>query len=341
MVNLLPTMEGGRCSVAGVGVVLRFLVICERRALAPGETSAIAIDVEVVTDAFCLPLTLRATVTAADEPGSNVDTSNAVVLTDGTRCPAAVGLAVTGPRFAHDGDRLDLIFLVSNRGPVDLAGVTVSDTACDVPPHPTTGGAGDEILSPGATRTYACVATAEGAGRTRHTARVTALDPAGARVTDARSTVVTVLAPSIRIVVSSSPGSGRPGSVVVRRYRVTNTGNAELREIVVRNADERVGTIHRLRPGGTVTLRRVGVFPSVEGRVARTARVTGRDRLGLAVSDTARTVISVLPAPPPEPGPGTAFTGPSEPSLPMWLMGLSGALGVLCLWATRRRDPSP
>ncbi|MGZ8565568.1 MAG: DUF7507 domain-containing protein [Actinomycetota bacterium] len=341
VVNLLPTMEGGRCSVAGVGAVLRFLVICERPALGPAETAAIAIDVEVVTAAYCLPLTLRAAVTATGEPRPVVDASNTVILTDGTRCPAAVGLAVTGPRFAHDGDRIDLTYRVSNRGPVGLSGITVSDPACDAPPRVVSGGATDGILSPGDTRTYACVATVAGSGRVRHTARVRALDPAGTLVSDARSTVVDVLTPSLRIVVSSTPASGRPGSVVVHRYRVINTGDAELREIMVRDGDRRVGTIRRLRPGGTVTVRRVGVFPRADGRVVRTVRVKGHDRLGLAVSGKAPLVLRVLPAWAQDPDPGTAFTGPQEASLLLWLTGLSGTLGVLCLWATRRpRDPT-
>ncbi len=336
VVNLLPSMQGGRCSVAGVGSVLRFLVICERPALGPGGTAAIAIDVEVDTSAFCLPLTLRAAATATEEPRRVINAANTVVLTDGTRCPAAVELAVAGPRFAHDGDRIDLTFRVSNRGPVDLSEIAVSDPACDEPPRPASGGV-NGLLSPGRTRTFSCVATVTGHGRVRTTARVTARDPAGAAVTDARAVVVEVLSPSIRISISSSPGSGRPGSVVVHRYRIENTGDADLRRIVVRIGDRRVGTIHRLRAGATVRAASGRCLPLRQGRMRRTVTATGRDHLGLVVSDTAALVVRVLPAAPPVPDPGTAFTGPLEPSRSLWLMALSGTVGAVCLWATRRR----
>ena len=338
VVNLLPRINGGRCSVAGVGGRLRFVVVCERAALAPGGWTNVAIDVQAVSVDPCRSLVMRARVEAQDEPADSVDRANTLILSDRTVC-LAISLQVAGPRFAHAGDRVVLRFRVSNRGRTDLTGITLRDRACDAPPRRRSSGTGDRVLSPGHAWDFTCTATIGRAERRRHVARVDArsLDGMDVRAMDAHA--IDVLEPSVRIELLHSPTAGRPGSVLTQRYRVTNTGDTELHHVIVRiDGVGWVGRFARLAPRRSALLHARLSLPAGVPGITWAATALGRDRLGLAVSDTTRSAVRI--AEPPPDGPGTAFSGsPRAFALGVLAVAL-GLVGTVSLLVARPRGSS-
>lgn len=334
VVNLLPTIDGGRCSVAGVGARLRFVVICERTVLGPGGWANVSIDVQAAAVRPCRPLVLRARVEAQDEPADLADAANALVLTDGTVCPA-ISLRAAGPRFAHTQDRVTLRFRVVNLGSTDLVEVRVSDRTCEQPPRRTRGGA-NGVLSPGTGWTFSCTATLGPRQAVRRVAHVGARGPDGVAVSATDRYVIDVLKPDIRIEVLPSPTAGPPGSSMTQTYRVTNTGNTALRRLRVHlEGIGLVGRIGRLPRGASALLRHRLSLPTALGRVVWSATVVGRDRLGLAVTDTTRSAVEVVDQWPA--GPGTAFSGPPHATTAGGLSVLLAIVGVASLLASRRR----
>jgi hypothetical protein len=336
VVNLLPRMQGGRCSVAGIGQQLRFSVVCERVALGPGGTSSIHVDVEVVAVATCRNVRMRARVGAGDEPRDRIDAANRVVVADRTACPL-VSITTIAPGAAHVGDRLELTYRVQNRGSTELTHVHVADRACDNVPRRSRPGPATS-LSPGRSWRFSCTVRIGAGHPSRHDASVSARDPSGAPVSASNGYVLDVLRPGVRVEVGLSPAAGVAGSRSVHRFRVTNTGDAVLHRIVVRTDGlGLVGRVGRLAPGATAVVRRAAPLPGVAGRVAWTVTVRARDDLGLGVQDSTRAV-ALVSAPPPR-RPGTAFSGPDDVLATGILAVLLGLAGVAGLAVGREREP--
>jgi uncharacterized repeat protein (TIGR01451 family) len=287
------------------------------------------------------PADNTASVSGQDVLSRTVDASDEVVVTP---INPAIALDKTGVAAAHVGDAVTYTFTVTNPGDVGLTNVALTDSKCSTAPvlQSQTGGNTDTTLDPGETWTYTCPYTVTvGDGTSvKNTANVGGTDPLNKTVTATASWTFPVLHPAIAIDKTANPTSVSGSAPVTYSYKVTNTGDTTLYNVVV--TDDilgTIGTIAQLDPGQSVTLTKtVTVGPGSPTTNVGTA--AGTDSLGgkVSASDTA-TIAIVL---------GEVITRPAPPTLPRtgamierevrWALLLLG-LGLLLAATARRRRP--
>jgi uncharacterized repeat protein (TIGR01451 family) len=346
-INLLPVMDGGTCTAVGgdAGGEHFYAVHCTRETLEPGESAVLTIDVEILPDAPCGDLLNVADVEARDEPKENVGSDNVAEHADEVRCSASISLDKTGPAAVHAGDRVPYRFTVVNDGDVRLYDVSVSDPSCDEPPR--ADGGAPTALSPGRRWIFTCTHTVTGTDPDPLTGRATAIayDDDGHPVRAADGHVADVLHPGVRIVQTVKPASGTPGTRVVYRFEVTNTGDSRLSEIEV--TDEvtgHVGTIAAMQPGQTRVLKAPASLQTDDPKVSNLATVRASDPLGLEVTDSDDAFVTIVAsAPGGGDGPGgTPFTGGriARPGVAAAALALLG-VAVLMVTRSRRSERQP
>ena len=348
VINLLPTMGGGVCSVVGASGPHGkeyYSVYCTRDVLGAGRSAVLTIDVQVLDEAACGAITNDVVVSADDEPKAHVGQDNEASHTDPIACEPSIRLSKSGPALAHVGDEIAYTFTVTNDGALPLSGVALIDPRCDAAPAMKDDGNGDDTLSVGETWRYSCthvVAAADG-DPLRNTAAVHAWDRSEQEVTDTASHDVDVIHPAIRILKTVSPGSGSPGDPVTYAYEVTNTGDATLFGISIDDdVLGHIGDVAHLAAGASITMHADYQLPADRVEVTNVGTATGTDVLGRSVSDDDAAAVTVVEAGGGGNGNGsgnggTAFTG-SDSGRGMTVALLLGVMGAALLVLGRRRD---
>ncbi|GGA79665.1 hypothetical protein GCM10008015_20460 [Flavobacterium palustre] len=287
--------------------------------LAPGATTSITGTYTITqTDIDAGNVTNSALVTAKDPQNNNVtDISGTTETTnDATETPvtqndaiALVKTAVVGGTGVL-GDVITYTFRVTNTGNTTLTDIVVTD--------PMTGlvisGSPIASLAPGITNTsitgtYTITQADIDAGRVTNSALVTAKDPQNNNVTDTSGTAIdnndateTPVTQNDAIALVKTAvvgGTGVLGDVITYTFRVTNTGNTTLTNVVV--TDPMTGLvisgspIASLAPGitntsitGTYTITQADIDA---GRVTNSALVTAKDPQNNNVTDTSGTAV--------------------------------------------------
>ena len=186
--------------------------------------------------------------------GGNVSSALSTVTVAGT--PAS-SLAVTAASqtagFTAEGDPLAYSYLVANTGATTIHGLAVAsdlvapaDLSCP-----------QSTLAPGAsetcTGTAAVTQAAVDVGSVTTTGRASGLDPRGASVASAPSsvTVTGTPAPAVSLTLTSlSPRFISAGDTLAYRYLVSNSGTRTLHGITV--SDDRVPALNLSCPAGTL-----------------------------------------------------------------------------------------
>lgn len=352
VINLLPTMTGGTCTVTSSiddKERVRMTVDCRRATLEPLDTATLTIDVQVDDTASCGEIVNRTEVEADDEPRLDVNAANRAAMTNQIVCVPSIALEARSPSLAHVGDNVEYTFAVRNDGEADLADVQLVDPGCDGAPARVHGDA--TSLSVGRTWWYRCthVITAGEGDPVTSRATVSATDEAGREVHATERHVVDVIHPSLRIATSVEPTSGTPGDTVIYRYTMSNTGDTPLFHVVVKDdAVGPAGHIDRLPPGATETLSAAFVLPADEVAIVNVATARGHDVLDRVVSDEGRATVTVVagtggrgdgaggPADTAGPVSGTAFTG-ADAGGPVAAATVLACLGIGLVALSRRR----
>lgn len=178
--------------------------------------------------------------------------------------------------------------VVTNTGEVPLNGIVVTD-----PQAPGCQNAQPLELAAGASTTLTC--TQPIATTTDNVASVTGKDPAGGDVPPVSATAkVTVIGPAINITKAVDKPQVAPGEQVTYTIVVTNTGDAPLSNVVLKDpkvpaCDKAIGD---LAVGAAVTVTCVAAIPADTVNVAT---VTGTDPLGNPVTKDATARVTVTP----------------------------------------------
>ena len=131
------------------------------------------------------------------------------------------------------------------------------------------------------------------------------IDPAGEFTVGATQTVTVTVTNSLKplgilIEKSVTPTSGAPGDTVTYTFKVTNTGQVTLFNILV--TDDKlgtIGTIPSLAPGASTTLTKTTTLPNNAGALTNVGTASGTDVLGRRATDTDTAVVTVVLALPP------------------------------------------
>ena len=126
------------------------------------------------------------------------------------------------------------------------------------------------------------------------------IDPAGEFTVGATQTVTVTVTNTLKplgilIEKSVTPTSGAPGDTVTYSFKVTNTGEVTLFNILV--TDDKlgtIGTIASLAPGASTTLTKTTTLPNVAGLLRNVATASGTDVLGRRATDTDTAVVTVV-----------------------------------------------
>jgi uncharacterized repeat protein (TIGR01451 family) len=335
-----PMFGGTACTVASSvvpGEPPHTTVRCGPITLAAGASASVTVKV-IVTGDVCGSITNMADVEGSNEPGANVGPDNHAEATDVIECVPRIRLLKGGPALAHVGDTVAYVFSVRNPGAVDLSNVELSDPMCDTSPTLTDDGNGDALLEVGEAWAFTCDHSITAAdGDPVHNVATVSGDHDGGSVSDTDPHDVNVIHPAIDLEKTASPTSGPPGTVIVYRYAVTNSGDTTLFDISI--DDDKVGhvgDIPSLAPGETAMLTHdisLGSSP-----VTNVATASGADVLGGFVSDADEATVTAVAG---EGGAGgvgggNPFTGSTAGLLAGWMGGLV-ALGSLLIAVSRRR----
>jgi uncharacterized repeat protein (TIGR01451 family) len=282
-----------------------------------------------------------AAVSGVDVLSRTVDASDEVVVKP---INPAIALDKTGPAAAHVGDAVTYTFTVTNPGDVGLTNVVLTDSKCSTAPvlQSQTGGNTDTTLDPGETWTYTCpytVAATDGTS-VKNTANVAGTDPLNKQATATASWTFPVLHPAVAIDKTANPTSISGTAPVTFSYKVTNTGDTTLYNVVV--TDDilgAIGTIAQLDPGQSVTLTKT-VTMGPGSPTTNVGTATGTDSLGGKVSSSDPATIAIVL--------GEVITRPAPPTLPRtgamierevrWALVLLG-FGLVLMGLARRRRP--
>ena len=141
------------------------------------------------------------------------------------------------------------------------------------------------------------------------------IDPAGEFTVGATQTVTVTVTNTLKplgilIEKSVTPTSGNPGDTVTYTYKVTNTGEVTLFNVLV--TDDKlgtIGTIDTLAVGEVKILTKTTTLPNNAGALTNVATASGTDVLGRRATDTDTAVVTVVLALPPLVRTGTNDTG--------------------------------
>ncbi len=198
-------------------------------ALAPGCDTTIGVLAVGASSTYTCALTVTADLTnsataSGIDPLANTvsatDTADVEVLIPGIEIQKTPDL-----QLVPVGDTATFTISVTNTGETDLTDVTVVDAL--VPACDTT----IASLVVGQTQSYTCSTTAS--ADFVNTADVTATDPVGGTVTDSDTADVDVIAPALAIAKTPDLQSVPLGGDATFTIEVTNTGDADLTDIIV------------------------------------------------------------------------------------------------------------
>ncbi|MEW7290749.1 DUF7507 domain-containing protein [Aquimarina sp. 2304DJ70-9] len=220
-----------------------------------------------------------------------------------------------GNGFADVGENIDYTFVVTNRGNVDLTGISVTDPNATVTPTTTIDLVAGAIDNTTYTATHTLTQSEIDSGNFSNQATVSGLDPNNVTVTDLSDdpvdvtdvdpnndgspddpTVIT-LAPNPAISLTKADNAPADGSydtvgeVITYTIEVTNDGNVTLTNVVVTdpNADTiNPATIASIAPGQMiiVTATHTITQPDLDlGTVTNTATVDAQDPNATPVTD--------------------------------------------------------
>ncbi|GAA4538299.1 DUF7507 domain-containing protein [Amycolatopsis samaneae] len=200
------------------------------------------------------------------------------------------------------GDSVPFDLVVTNTGDVELYNVKVEDDA--VPECARTLGS----LPVHGIQRYECTTTAPG-GDVTTAAKVTAVPPIGAPVSNESTARVAVAHPAVRVTKEIEPRRVRPDERVLFTLTAANTGDVPLREVsaVDGRTPSCAFTVHTLAAGATES-RTCSAFAR---DVTNLATVRGNDPAGRSVTGRAETAVDVA-----GPGLSVTATGPAKPVLP-------------------------
>ncbi|HKZ76286.1 MAG TPA: hypothetical protein VJ259_06445, partial [Actinomycetota bacterium] len=293
-----------------------------------------------VTDQSPDPLTNTVTATArgVDSRATVQDTANCGLDVQ----KPAIDLVKDGPDLVHVGDTITYESTVTNVGDVPLHDVALVDAICDSVPILVDDGDGNAVLAVDEVWAYTCdhVVTAEDPDPLPNTGTVSGVSPLGETVSDQDDHLVDIIHPAIQIVKTASPRSGEPGDTVTYTYVITNIGDTTLYEVTL--DDDILGHLadfaDPLEPGESVEFTADVLLTDDSDIVVNVGSTAGTDVLGLTVTDDDPAVVTiVLPEPPHERKPPTAFTGTDQWGLGFLAVGLL-VVGALALMASRRRE---
>jgi len=330
-IHLLPTMDGGVCSVTGStepGAL--YSAFCTRRTLPGAASAAVTIDVRIDPHRPCGSMRAVATVSAEDEPAA-LRADDTTTRVDTVACEASIAVEGPGRAFARAGAVVRLPFVVTNDGDLTLHGLELDGPGCSGAPLV-------GLLHPGGHRAIGCryrvPTSTDGAFRLGVLAR----SPDGSTVRASAVARFTPISPSIALSISIPRLTGRVGSTVSYRIVVRNVGDSPLHDVTLRRSS--AGSIRHIAwlPAGgaetvwaTEALRTAGAHPIV-------ITATARDRSGGLVSAQASALVTVSAERAPTP-PATAFTGDpaAAAGLVAMLLAVSGAIALVL--ARRRLHP--
>ena len=240
--------------------------------------------------------TVVATVTGQDALGYPV--SDSATTTVQVISPGIAVRVQPQPGMVYAGDLVTYEYTVTNEGDVTLSQVAVvdnngtpADTADDIIV------CSGFILTAGASKV--CSHTAMVTRTTTTVATATGQDPLGGSVNDSDQATITVISPSIDLVVTTDRTVVDRGEPVTYRYQVTNTGNVTLSQVTVIDDNGTPGN-----PGDDVTVcSQITLAAGASRECSRTttpastttiaATATGQDPLGGPVNDSGQATVQV------------------------------------------------
>ena len=264
--------------------------VCAVVSLLPGEsTTCTGLRTLTQQDIDSGKLTNTATVTGAPPSGDPVASPPSTTTTPLVQNPALDLVKTAGaPSGNTVGSTIEYSFALTNSGNVTLSGLIVNDDLLDAPAT-----CAVVTLLPGESTTCTGLRTLTqadfNAGQTQNTATVTGAPPTGDPIASPPSSTVTIheLTPSLTIdKVPLQPSFSTPGEVVDFEFRVTNTGNVTITDLIV--VDGKIMNITcpvtTLAPGETVvcTASYVVTQDDIEaGEIGGTAIADGTPAAGV------------------------------------------------------------
>ncbi|MEU5977928.1 DUF11 domain-containing protein [Streptomyces sp. NPDC047315] len=237
--NLPAGITGAATSTPGCSISANQLT-CTGAALADGASRTIVVTGTAAPGATSIVNT--ATVTGQDDD-PNPDNNTSTTTTNVTPIEADLGIVKTGPASVDPGGQVTYELTVTNHGPDDSTGYTVSDTLPAGLSGATTSTPGCSIgagvltctgsgLADGASTTIEVTGTAAaGATSLVNTARVTGRDD-DPNPDNNTSTITTTVTPTPSPVVikktQDGPSTVRPGDTVSYTITVTNPGTTSV-----------------------------------------------------------------------------------------------------------------
>ena len=244
------------------------------------------------------------TVTLKDVPTATSDAAPITCTFSNTYVPPGIQVVKSADKAEiHAGDTVNYSYTVTNTGISPLSNVTVSDDTCS--PVTYTGGDenSDSMLQTGEEWTYECSAKLD--DTTINTVTASGWDPEETKVTDTDQATVTVVKPGINIVKAPDKTQVEAGTTVVYSYDVTNTGDTPLSDVKV--SDNMCSPVTYKSGDDGDSLLELGEVWKYQCSKALTATetniatVTGKDKLGKTVTNTAQATVTVTPKPTPSP----------------------------------------
>jgi uncharacterized repeat protein (TIGR01451 family) len=272
---------------------------CPLATLAPGEPmTCYGAHVTTAADMDAGSITNLATAAGHPPAGPAVTASDGTTVTAASRPAVSIAKSAFPASYGAAGETITYAYLVTNTGNVALHAITVTDNKVSGPVAclAATLAAGESTTC----QAVHVITPADlAAGHVTNTGTATGRPPAGPAVTDSSTQTVTAAArPGIGLGKSASPATfSDAGEVIAYAYTVTNTGNAPLRAVTVR--DDRVGAgvtcpAITLAPGASMTCRASYVTTAADvaaGYVTNVAAAAGTTPSGATVTGRAQATV--------------------------------------------------
>jgi uncharacterized repeat protein (TIGR01451 family) len=264
----------------------------EKTTLAPGESTDL--DVEYTVPADTPPGILENHAIATGHFGECKVISKDCAVVKVTESPAIDLEKTVDKATVIGGGTVTYTYKIKNTGNTTLTCITLTDDMLGVIDLPVT------TLLPGqsttATKEYAIAPDASGV--IQNNAEVIGHYPCGV-VKDKDSAQVTAIPaqPAIDIEKTVNKGSASPGDTVTYSFKVTNTGNVGLTDVVI--TDPHFGAswhidIGNMAPGQVVTFSQNYVIPETEeSQLKNTAKATGKYG-GILVEDKDDCTVKII-----------------------------------------------
>ncbi len=266
----------------------------DKNELAPGAVATASATYVVLERDLPGPLTNVATI-------QGTDIQNQPVTARATASIALTytsGLAVTkkaSSNTAKIGDTVTYQFSVTNNGTVTINGLDLSDDKLGAITLD------KNSLAPGETATGSATHTVNETdlpGPLTNVATATGTDSQGAAVTGrATATVQLTYTAALQVTKTPSTTKANVGETITYQFQVKNTGSVTINSLTL--ADDKLGSVtldrNSLLPGETAngTATHLVVEGDLPGPLTNVATATGTDRLGAAVTATAKATVQL------------------------------------------------